>query len=269
VYGRQAWGLHQWDIGNIGEAHGSFSGNDPAALVGVVSPHSETPIRRDVSGEWPGWLAGVTAMHGDPEAARVMVESWNGPDDPYAVTAWAYYTTIIASMAGDAAWVMRTIERWMTVGTGRTAVQQEHYIRLNWYWARALTGGDAAEVAAEAQQILDQTLVSPPRWGVAYHHALIADMWLAAGRAEEARDSLDRAQRALDAYGQCYAEGLVMLLRARLLETRGEPLDKVRAAAEQARARCDERESYLFARRAEGYLDSLGVTELRAAGNGG
>ncbi len=120
-------------------------------------------------------------------------------------------------------WVPRAIERWTAVGTGRTAVQQEHYLRLNWYWARALTGDAPAAVAAEAEELLAATLVDPPRWGVAYHHALIADMWLAAGLPDRAADALDRADHALDAYGQRYAEGLVRLLRARLLDARGEP----------------------------------------------
>ncbi|WP_218136314.1 BTAD domain-containing putative transcriptional regulator [Nonomuraea jiangxiensis] len=257
VYGRQAWGLHQWDIGNIGEAYRCFTANNPALLEGVVSSHSETPIRRDVSGEWPGWHAVVTALHGDVETAGTIIDKWNGPDDSYAVATWAYYTTIIATMAGDAGWVMRTIERWMAVGTGLAAIQQEHYIRLNWYWARALTGDDPAGIAAEAEQLLAGTLVDPPRWGVAYHHALSAEMWLAAGMTDEAGTALDRADQALDAYGQRYAEGLVLLLRARLLHARSEPAEVVRAAAEQARDRSNERGSHLFARRAETFLAEL------------
>ncbi|MBL7500480.1 AAA family ATPase [Frankia sp. CN7] len=257
VYGRQAWGLHQWDSGNIGEAYRCFSANDLALLEGVVSSYSETSIRRDVSGEWPGWLAVVTALHGDVEKARALVDKWNGPDDPYAVAAWAYYTTIIASMAGDAGGVLRTIERWTTVGTGHSAIEQEHYIRLIWYWARAVTGDDPAGITAQAQQLLAGTLIDPPRWGVAYHHALIADMWLAAGRPDEAGGALDQADRALRAYGQRYAEGLVLLLRARLRHARGESVDVVRAAAESARELSGERESYLFAHRAERFLAEL------------
>ncbi|WP_204045656.1 ATP-binding protein [Acrocarpospora phusangensis] len=257
VYGRQAWGLHQWDIGNIGEAYRFFNANNPALLEGVVSAHSETPIRRDVSGEWPGWRAVLTAMHGDVERAETMIDKWNGPDDSYAVATWAYYTTIIASMAGDAGSVIRTIDRWIAVGTGRAAVQQEHYIRLNWYWAQALAGDDPAGIAAEAEQLLAGTLVDPPRWGVAYHHGLVAEMWLAAGRPDKAGIALDKAGHALEAYGQRYAEGLVLLLRARLLHARGEPGEVVRAAAERARDRSSECESHLFARRAERFLAEL------------
>ncbi|MEU6720295.1 hypothetical protein ABZ897_53335 [Nonomuraea sp. NPDC046802] len=82
-------------------------------------------------------------------------------------------------------------------------------------------------------------------------------MWLAAGMPDQASIALDRADQALEAYGQRYAEGLVLLLRARLLQARGEPAEAIRAAAEQARDRSSERESHLFARRAEKFLAEL------------
>ncbi|MFD9740596.1 ATP-binding protein [Umezawaea sp. NPDC059074] len=257
VYGRQAWGLHQWDVGNIGEAYRCFEGNNPAVLDGVVSSHSETPIRRDVSGEWPGWRAVVTALHGDVDRAGTMIDEWNGPEDPYAVATWAYYTTIIAATAGDAPWVIRTVDRWIAVGTGRAAVQQEHYVRLNWYWAQALTGDDPAGTAAEAERLLTATLVDPPRWGIAFHSGLIADMWLAAGRTDEAAVALDRADQALEANGQRYAEGLVRLLRARLLHACGEPTTVVRAAVEEAVTWSTRHEAHLFAQRARDFLATL------------
>ncbi len=82
-------------------------------------------------------------------------------------------------------------------------------------------------------------------------------MWLASGMPDEAVKALDRADHALEAYGQRYAEGLVLLLRARLLHARGEPDAIVRAAAEKARDRSDVRESHLFARRARDFLATL------------
>jgi DNA-binding SARP family transcriptional activator len=257
VYGRQAWGLHQWDIGNIGEAYRFFNENDRAIRDGVASPQTDTPIRRDVSGEWPGWQAVVTALHGDVETASAMIDRWNGPADGYAVATWAYYITMIGSMAGDAAWVMRVIDRWTAVGTGRLAIQQEHYVRLDWYWARALTGDDPAGMSAEAERLLASTLTDPPRWGIGYHLGLIAEMWLAAGLPDRAENALDRADRALEAHGQRYAEGLLRLLRARLLQARGEPVHVVRAAAEAARAWSADHETYLFARRARDFLAGL------------
>ncbi|WP_198169431.1 ATP-binding protein [Herbidospora daliensis] len=256
VYGRQAWGLHQWDVGEIGEAYRFFRANDTALLEGVVSAHSDSPIRRDVSGEWPGWLAVVTAMHGDVDAAVAVIDRWNGPDDSYAVATWAYYRSIIASTAGDPDSVIRTIDRWIAVGTGRAALQQELYIRLNWSWARALTGDDPVGVTEEAERLL-AGFMEPPRWGLAHHHALIAEMWLAAGDPGRAAAALGRAEQALEAHGQRYAEGLVLLLRARLLHATGEPADAVRAAAEEARDRSAARGGHLFAGRAARFLAGL------------
>ncbi|MFC5748441.1 BTAD domain-containing putative transcriptional regulator [Actinomadura rugatobispora] len=258
VYGRQALGLHQWDVGDIGAAYRSFGDNDRAIREGAASPErDDTPIRRDVSGEWPGWQAVVTALHGDVEAAAAMIDRWNGPADGYAVATWAYYMTMIASMAGDAAWVIRVVDRWIAVGTGRLAIQQEHYVRLDWYWARALTGDDPIGISEEAELLLASTLTDPPRFGIAYHLALIAEMWLAAGVPDRAENALDRADRALEAHGQRYAEGLVRLLRARLLQARGEPVHVVRAATEAARDWSAEHETHLFARRAQELLDGL------------
>ncbi|MDP9796185.1 DNA-binding SARP family transcriptional activator [Catenuloplanes nepalensis] len=278
VYGRQALGLHHWDVGAIGEARRLFASNDlalldtaPAQPNGDPEPggpgssvpgpnapgHGATAVRRDVSGEWPGWRAVVTALHGEVDTAVTMIDEWNAPTDPYAVGTWAYYTTMIAALAGDPGRVLRAVERWFAMGTGHLALQQEHYVRLDWFWARALTGEDEAGVAAEAETLLAATLVDPPRFGVAFHHALIAEMWLAAGKPDAAGTALDRAERALDDYGQRYAEGLVLLLRARLLHARGEPAGVVEAAAGRARDRSRERGAHLFAARAESFLLGL------------
>ena len=88
-------------------------------------------------------------------------------------------------------------------------------------------------------------------------------MQLAAGSTDEAAVALDRADFYLDTYGQRYPEGLLLLLRARLLQARGEPAAVVRAAAERARALSTEREAHLFARRAEEFLMTIDVASGR------
>ena len=265
AYGRQAWGLYQWDIGNIGEAYRCFSRRELANADASASPldtssqsHTEAgPLK--VPDEWPGWLAVITALHGDVETARDTLEAaYQAEGAPHAVSVWAYYHTMADSMAGDPSRVIRTAEQWIAAGADRADVGHENYVRLDWYWARALTGDDPAGIAAEAEHLLAATLRDPPRWGIAYHYGLIAEMWLAAEMPDEAAAALDRADRVLQAYGQRYAEGLVMLLRARLLHARGEPINAVRAAAEKARNLSDERGAHLFSRRAERFLVDLG-----------
>ena len=257
-YGRQAWGLHQWDVGNIGEAYRSF-------LDEPDGDGADTPLRRDgsIPGEGPGWRAVMTALHGDADAALAFVDTWDVPADPYAVSVWVYYTTMIASMAGDAELARRAGERWVSAGLDRLRSQIDHYIRQHWCWARALTGDDPAGAAAEAEELLAAHLIDPPQWGIAYHHVLIAEMWLAAGRPDRAGAALDRADQAIWDHGQRYAEGLLLLLRARLAQARGEPRAVVRAAAVRAHTRSTACEAHLFAQRAERFLaelDEPGVT---------
>ena len=258
-YGWQAWGLHQWDIGNIGEAYRSFSKEDVTA-DGTVAPDEETPLRRDgsIPGEGPGWRAVMTALHGDVDTALAFVDTWDTPGDPYAASVWVYYTTMIASMAGDAETARRAGERWVAAGLARLSAHIDHYIRQFWCWARALTGEDPSGAAAEAEELLAAHLLDPPQWGIAYHYALIAEMWLAAGLPDRADAALDRADQAMWDYGQRYAEGLLLLLKARLLQARGAPLTAVRAAAERAITHSTACEAHLFARRAEQLLSGPG-----------
>ncbi|MEV7890863.1 ATP-binding protein [Streptomyces sp. NPDC002817] len=252
-YGRHAWGLHQWDIGNIGEAYRSLVKDDVAAVGGTVAPDEETPLRRDgsIPGEGPGWRAVMTALHGDVDAALAFVDTWDTPEDPYAASVWVYYTTMITSMAGDAEAARRAGERWAAVGFVRLRSNIDLYIRQFWCWARALTGDDPAGAATEAEELLAAHLLDPPQWGIAYHYALIAEMWLAAGSPDRADAALDRADQAIWDFGQRYAEGLLLLLKARLLQARGAPLTAVRAAVERACTQSTKCEAHLFARRAE------------------
>ncbi|MFF5364746.1 BTAD domain-containing putative transcriptional regulator [Streptomyces scabiei] len=259
-YGRHMWGLHQWDIGNIGEAYRTLIKADVAAVGGALAPDEETPLRRDgsIPGEGPGWRAVMTALHGDVDAALAFVDTWDTPGDPYAASVWVYYTTMIASMAGDAETARRAGERWAAARFVRLRALIDHYIWLSWCWARALTGEDPAGAAAEAEELLAANLLDPPQWGIAYNYALIAEMWLAAGSPDRAEAALDRADQAIWDYGQRYAEGLLLLLKARLLQARGAPLTAVRAAAERACTHSTAREAHLFARRAEQLLSRPG-----------
>jgi DNA-binding SARP family transcriptional activator len=287
AYGRQAWGLYNWDIGDIGAAYQCFSWLGRTTVDGVASllansadPHpgpaqeslyhlagqvGGAPIRRRhdlgrwrIPDEWFGYLAVITALHGDVETARSLLGTvYQAEGDTFEMSGWTRYQTMAASMAGDAAWAMHATERWVAADADLPGVAQEAYIRLDWYWARALTGDDPAGNAAKAEHLLAATLHDPPRWGLAYWHGLIAEMWLAAEMPDQAATALDRADQAIRAHGQRYAEGLVLLLRARLLHARGEPVDVVRAAAEAARARSDERGAHLFARRSERFLAEI------------
>ncbi|MFC4588963.1 BTAD domain-containing putative transcriptional regulator [Sphaerisporangium corydalis] len=263
-YGRHTWGLHQWDIGDIGAAYQTLTGADPADPAdpgGAVVPDDGTPLRRDgsIPGEGPGWRAVITALHGDVGTALAFVDTWDTPGDPYAASVWVYYTGMIASMAGDAALARAAADRWFSAGLTRLRSQLEHYIRQYWCWARALTGDDPAGAAAEAEELLAATLLDPPQWGIAYHYLLISEMWLEAGMPDKAAAALDQADHAIWEHDQRYAEGLLLLVRARLSQARGEPAAVVRAAAELAFSRSTACGAHLFAGRAGRFLEELGA----------
>lgn len=90
-------------------------------------------------------------------------------------------------------------------------------------------------------------------------------MWIAAGEYGRATTALERAEWCLNAYGQRYSEGLLLLLRARLLQACGAPAERVRVAAQRARKVSVEREAHLFARRAQALLDELATATAETA----
>ncbi|GAA1852032.1 ATP-binding protein [Asanoa iriomotensis] len=255
AYGRNAWGIHQWDVGDIGEAFRYLSRSDST----VLDDRGEHPLRRDLRLLWPVMLALMTALHGDVDGSRAQLDKMEAgaDDDPYVIAVWSAFSVTAAALAGDPAWAMRAARQGIATDPGFTFVFLGSYQRLARCWARAVTGDDPAAAAAEAEAIIASTLLDPPRSGVATWYGLLAEMWLAAGMPAAAAAALDRADALLDLRGQRYAEGLVLLLRARLMRACGEPVEAVRAAAERARALSVARGAHLFARRADELLRGL------------
>ncbi|HTI73590.1 MAG TPA: BTAD domain-containing putative transcriptional regulator [Mycobacterium sp.] len=261
TYGLQAWGLHQWDIGNVGEAYRYLSQTKPTLLDGLARSDKDA-VGGDLQSLMTGMLAEVTALHGEVDAARALVDMLEAAaaENPYRITIWATMGARIASIVGDPAWALRAAQLGMAVDPGFSFVFLGTYQRLARCWAVALSSDDphtSATVIAEAQRLIAANLLDPPRSCVATWYALLAEMYLAAGSIDAAAEALDRAQFYIDAFGQRYPEGLVMLLRARVLYARGEPVGVVRAAAEAARASSADHEAGLFVARAERFLAGL------------
>ncbi|WP_433363096.1 ATP-binding protein [Actinoplanes sp. CA-142083] len=250
AYGRHAWGIHQWDIGNIAEAYKYLSLSNPA-IPHDPARREQAPLRHDLQMLSPVMLGLMTALHGDLEGARELLDTVEAAagDDPYAITVWSSFSVTVAALAGDPAWALHAAGRGIAQDDDFSFVFLGSYQRLARCWARAVTGGDP-DAAAEAEQIIAAALLDPPRSGLATWSGLLAEMWLASGRIDEAAAALDRADSFVAAYGQRYAEGALLLLRARLMRARGEPEAGVRAMAERARTLSTERGAHLFARRA-------------------
>ena len=261
TYGLQAWGLHQLDVGNIGEAYRYLSQCEPL-LLGALAGRQEDPVRGGLELLMIGMLAEITALHGDLEAARVLLDTLEAVagDDPYRIIVWSAIVARTASIVGDPDWALRGAERGIAVDPGFSFVFLGTYQRLARCWALAITGdtpGVATSAVAEAQRIIAANLLDPPRSCVATWYALLGEMQLAAGSLEEAAAALDRAEFYCNAYGQRYPEGLILLLRARVLHARGTPAATVRAAAEAALTFSHDHEAYLFVHRAEQFLAEL------------
>jgi len=261
TYGLQAWGLQQWHLGNIGEAFRYVSQSEQNLLTGLARLEQD-PVRGDLQLLMTGMLAEITALHGDVDAARDLLDTLEAVagDNPYRITIWATMVARIASVVGDPGWALPAADRGIAVDPGFSFVFLGTYQRLARCWALAVTGAEpnpTATVIPEAQRLIAANLLDPPRSCVATWYMLLGEMHLSAGSTDDAAIALDRAEFYLNAYGQRYPEALLLLLRARVLHARGEPVTVVRAATEKARALSIEREAHLFVHRAEQFLAEL------------
>ncbi|WP_189266889.1 ATP-binding protein, partial [Streptomyces fuscichromogenes] len=251
TYGQCAWGIHQWSVGDIGEAFRYLSRTGPAMLDDLAHGGAN-PLRRDLRLLGPVMLALVTALHGDLDTARTLFDTIEAAadDDPYVITVWAAFACTAAALADDPERALHVAGRGMAVDPDFSFSYFGSYQRLALCWAHAVTGEDPAGAAAEAQRLIAAALAHPPRSGLATWYGLLAEMWLAAGKLDEATTALDHADTALDTHGQRYAEGLLLVIRARLQQARGEPTTTVRNTARRARTLSTRREAHLFAHRA-------------------
>jgi DNA-binding SARP family transcriptional activator/tetratricopeptide (TPR) repeat protein len=256
-YGLHAWGVHQWALGNIGESIRYLGQLSPATLRPLGRP-GDNGLRRDQQLLSPVKLAEVMALIGDLDAARELLAAVENAaaDHPYAIATWATWASKIAAMAGDPAWALRAAQRGIDADPERTFAFFDGYTRLNLCWARAMSGDDAAGPVAEARDLVAGLPLNPPRAGITSCYEFLAEMFLAAGMLADAATTLDQAQALRESRGERQTEGLSLLLRARLLEARGDHAAAV-TMAERARSLSAERGANLFARRAEKLLREL------------
>jgi hypothetical protein len=96
-----------------------------------------------------------------------------------------------------------------------------------------------------------------PAYGVTMNFALLAEMLLAAGKPNEAKAALDRADHFFHVQDERYAEPLRLLLHAKVLHACGAPSDAVHAAAARAETVSNERGAYVISRRAVEFMNSV------------
>ncbi|MFY1585873.1 ATP-binding protein [Micromonospora sp. WMMD734] len=255
--GLHAWGLQQWDYGEIGEAVRWLDRS--RNMIFDVPRRDEDPVRHDLQLLMAAMLAEVTTLHGAVADGRAVLDGLEdlAGDDPYMVTVWACAATRIAVIVGDPVLALRASGRGIAVDPGFSFVFLGTYQRLARCWALAVTGRDPLGNADRARRLIAAHLLDPPRSDVAAWHGLLGEMLLAGGAVDAAATALDQADHYLESCGQRHPEGLLLLLRARLLRARGEPVEVVRVAAEKARTVSAARGAFLHTRRAERLLAEL------------
>ncbi|MEU7875456.1 AAA family ATPase [Dactylosporangium sp. NPDC049140] len=252
--GHHAWGVHQWSTGNIGEAYRNLSRSD----VLIRAQRDAEPLRHRLQMMTPVMLALNTALHGDLVAARELFDrvELDAGEDPYALSIWGSFAVTAAAAAGDPAWALRAAETAIDADPDFSFTFSGSYPRLARHWAAAMSGGDPVAAAAEMQRIIETTLVDPPRSNLATWYALLAEVRLGGDDPVAAMAALDKAEAFIDRYGERYAEGLVLLIRAKAFRAGGD-VRSARQAAYRALSVSQERGALLFAARAGGLLAEL------------
>ncbi|MFQ6393978.1 ATP-binding protein [Nocardia sp. KC 131] len=251
TYGTTAAGIHRWCVGEVGE---SFRRLDAisTALVPQIDPLENDPVHDGVQLMAAGMFAEIVGYHGDLSRAEDLFATLTtaAGRDPYAVTVAASFEARTAAVAGDALGALRVADRGIAVDPGFSFVSLGTYLRLARWWGQALTGLAPAAAADEADKLIRSNLSSPARTCLSTWLALLAEMHLAAGSLSAAADALERADDALNRYGQRSAEPLVILVRAELAQAEGDNRAAIREA-ERACTLARQREAHLFAERAE------------------
>lgn len=256
--GLQAWGLQQAAVGNIGDAYRYLSEASHSLLI-VPAPREDDVVWYAQQLSALGLLAEMTAVHGDVAGAHDLLDRLEviAGEDPFKITVWATHSVRIASVVGDADWALAVTKKGIAADPDLSFGFFGMYQRLARSWALAMAGRDSSDSAAQVQRLITEHLLDPPRSDIATWYGLLAEIRLSEGAFEEAAAALDLADDALDKYGQRYSEGLILLMRARLLHAQHQPLSEIKRAAESARNLSVSREAHLFAHRADAFLQSL------------
>lgn len=258
AYGLQAWGIHLWDIGCVGDAFRYLSRSNEA-LLGDLDSRDDDPVRHDLRLLILGMLAETAALHGRLDHAREVLDRLvsSAGVDPYSITVEATFSSRIAVLAGDPQRAQSAAERGFSADPALSFEYLGTYQRLARHWAAAMTGSDPAGEATKVARLIERHFLHPPRSCVATWYGLLAEMWMAADGLNEATVALDKADACVRHYGQRYAQSLLILLRAVLLRATGESKDAVRRLAERARQVAVDDEAHLIAMRAGRFIESL------------
>ncbi|MFD5065332.1 ATP-binding protein [Streptomyces sp. NPDC058394] len=260
TFGAAAWGIHQWQVGKVGDAFQCFSQLSDDVLAKLGDQNGDA-VEHDLLLLVMGTSAEITAFHGDTNQARTMLDNLEaiGDGNRYSITVATTMAARIAALVGDPEWALRAAERGIALDPEFSFTFLGTYQRLARCWALAMSGIDPEGAAAEAERLIEENLLDPPRSCVATWFGALAEMRIAAGALDEAAEALHRADECLERYGQRQSEGMILLLRAKLQHARGKTQSAV-ALAEQARTLSASRGAYVFSHQAEMFLAGIDFT---------
>ncbi|WP_285596719.1 AAA family ATPase [Kineosporia sp. NBRC 101731] len=257
AYADAAAGIHEWCLGNVGASFRRLSTTEAGPLPAPGAPEHD-PVRDGVQLMSAGMFAEIAAYYGETDTARSLLADLAAAtgDDPYAITVATSFEARAAAVVGDAGWALRAARRGIAADPDFSFFSLGTYLRLAQHWALAMTGQDPAAAADQAEHLIVANLSSPARTCVSTWYALLGEMRMAARDLDKAAAAVDRAEDSLERYGQRSSEGLIRLLRAKVMAARGDHRT-ARHHAEQARDVAFGQGAHLFVRRTDHFLADL------------
>jgi DNA-binding SARP family transcriptional activator len=263
VTGLAALGISRWHQGRLTDASALL---DDAVRVGatVTAPVMTVGLDLEVLLLPHPFSRYLHTVVGDPgtvaEAEAGFEALADASPDRYGVALVEMLAAAAATSVGNPAWAARAARR------GIDADPELSFAFWGWglqgYRAAAMI--DSGNQLDEGLALLDEAmagyLAAGGRTGMAIYRATRAAGLVEAGRIDEAAQALAEAEAEIDAYGERFAEPLVLEAEARLRHARGEDPDAVAALFGRAVALATEQGGHAVASRVAATAARLGVT---------
>jgi hypothetical protein len=259
THGYHAYGVDCWDRGRIGESLRVLQRwEDDEDELEAIQDATAEPLRYDLFLLSPVFLAQMYVLHGDIERGWQLFDQIERTrvDGPYPLVVWAAFVSVASASIGDPPRALEASRVCIDADPDLTFSFLGIYARIVHGWAIAMTGDPEPGIAEMRQHIAimrDQNA----RSGVHFMYALLGEALIRAGRIDEADEALVAAAQVITEHRQCYAEPLVLLMRAQLHHARGGTVDEVRTLLDRVRAMATEREAFLYVQRADAFEATL------------
>jgi DNA-binding SARP family transcriptional activator len=261
ITGLASLGISRWHRGHVGEAsallddacQAAADAAVPSATLGLdlevmLLPYPFARYLRVLTGEL------------DEVAGEAEFEALAGAaPDRYAVSLVQMFASAGAVTTGRAEWAERAARRGIDADPEGTFS----------FWGRGLHGYLAAALILQGRvdeglsmidAAIDRFIEAGGRTGVVVYKAARAAGLAAAGRIDAAMDAVAAAYQELEAYGERFAEPLVLEADASLRHARGDDPAEVAGVMAAAIALAAEQGSHAIARRIAGTAERLGVS---------